>query len=295
MDGDRIRLPAVAGLFYPINKEDLFESVHRCFTHPLGPGRFPQNKDSEKTKTNRVECLIVPHAGYEFSGPVAAHSYAVASSFFQASSDKATTVIIIGPNHYGIGSDLALSPTEYWMTPIGNVKVNVDISKELSSTCEILDNDELAHSKEHSIEVQLPFLQTVSKNKCNWSFVPISMMLQDLDTSEQLAKAIFDVINNSEGDFLVIGSSDLTHYEPQEQATEKDLKLLEQVRNLDLAGFYRVLERHSITACGYGAIATVMNVARELGRERGVVLKYSTSGDVTDDSSSVVGYSVRFI
>jgi len=240
--------------------------------------------------------LIVPHAGYEFSGPVAAHSYAVASSFFQASSDKATTVIIMGPNHYGIGSGLALSPTDYWMTPLGNVKVNIDISKELSRICDIMDYDEVAHSKEHSIEVQLPFLQTVSKNKCNWSFVPISIMLQDVDTSEQLAKAIFDVMDNSEGDFLVIGSSDLTHYERQEQAKEKDLKLLEQVRNLDLAAYYRVLERYSITACGYGAIATVMNVARELDRERGVVLKYSTSGDVTDDNSSVVGYSsVRFI
>ena len=296
MDEDKIRLPAVAGLFYPLGKEDLFESVRRCFTHPMGPGRFPQGMDSERMETNRVECLIVPHAGYEFSGPVAAHSYTVASSFFQASSKTTATVIIIGPNHYGMGSGLALSPADYWMTPLGNVKVNAKVSKELSDICEILDTDELAHSKEHSIEVQLPFLQSVSKNKRNWSFVPISMMLQDVDTSRQLANAVFEVVDSSAGDFLIIGSSDLTHYERQEQATERDLKLLEQVRNLDLSAFYRVLERLSVSACGYGVIATVMNVAKELGRENGVVLKYSTSGDVTDDKTSVVGYSsVRFI
>ena len=296
LDADRTRFPAVAGLFYPLDKDDLFESIHRCFTNHLGPGSFPQSGDFGRIETNRVECLIVPHAGYEFSGPVAAHSYYVANSFFQSSSEDAATVIILGPNHYGIGSGVALSRADRWMTPLGNAKVNSDISKKLTKMCDILDFDDLSHSKEHSIEVQLPFLQSVSRNKQNWSIVPISMMLQDIDTSKELAKAIFKLVNSSTGNFLLIASSDFTHYERQEEARKKDLKLLEQIKNLDLSSFYSVLERLSVTACGYGAMATLMQVAKDLGRQEGVILKYSTSGDVTNDMSSVVGYSsVRFI
>lgn len=296
MVGPRTRLPAVAGLFYPLDKEGLFESIHRCFTHTLGPGFFPQKSSRINENTPRVECLIVPHAGYEYSGPVAANSYAIAAQFLGSISNKKTTVIILGPNHYGIGSGLSLSPFDRWMTPLGFADVNIDFSKKLSKTCSILDSDETSHSKEHSIEVQLPFLQAVSNKDRNWSFVPISMMLQDFDTSRDLAKAIFEMVSNSEDEFLIIGSSDLTHYESHDQATKKDLKLLETVSKLDPGAFYSVLERYSVSSCGYGAIATVMQVAKKLEKSNGVILRYATSGDITGDKSSVVGYpSVRFV
>jgi MEMO1 family protein len=297
LDEDKQRLPAVAGMFYPLDKEDLFESIHRCFTHPLGPGRFPQARESDNIETKHVECLIVPHAGYEYSGPVAAHSYRIVHSFFQsASSEKGVTVIILGPNHYGIGSGVALSPCESWITPLGKVRVNKEFSKKLLQDCDILDSDELAHSREHSIEVQLPFLQVMSNKKANWSFVPISMMLQDIDTAKQIADALFKLISKSDENVLVVGSSDLTHYEPQEQATKKDLKLLEALTKIDVSLFYGVLERLSVTSCGYGAIATVAQLSKKLGKTNGTVLKYSTSGDVTGDLSAVVGYpSVHFV
>jgi len=290
------RLPAVAGTFYPLDKDELFESIHRCFTHPLGPGRFPDNNSFKKEETDRVECLVVPHAGYEFSGPVAANSYLVAHDFFKSITNKKTTAIIVGPNHYGVGSGVALSSAATWLTPLGEVKVAGDLSKKLRENCDILDIDDIAHYKEHSIEVQLPFLQVVSKKGNDLRILPISLMLQDIETIQQIAEGLLELIKSSDGEFLVIGSSDLTHYEPHAQATKKDAQLLESVTKLDLKSFYSVLERLSISACGYGAIATVMQVAKKLGRKRGVVLKYATSGDVTGDKSSVVGYpSVQFI
>jgi hypothetical protein len=296
LDPDGTRLPAVAGIFYPSDKEELFESVHRCFTHQIGPGHFPQRRVPDETETANIECLVVPHAGYEYSGPVAANSYNVAYSFFQSSSEKKTTVIILGPNHYGIGSGVALSPAERWMTPLGSVNINTDFSTRLSKICNILYIDEMAHSREHSIEVQLPFLQVVSGKERNWTLVPISMMLQDHETSKEVAEAILKLISDSKDRFLLIGSSDLTHYEPHEQATRKDSRLLETVSKLDHGAFYSVLEKFSISSCGYGAIATVMQIAKKLGKQKGIVLKYATSGDITGDRSSVVGYpSVRFV
>lgn len=296
MDIDGTRLPAVAGTFYPYEKEALFESVHRCFTHPLGPGKFPQKNSQADLKTSDVECLVVPHAGYEYSGPVAANSYEIASGFFQSKSTKKMIVLILGPNHYGLGSGVALSPSARWETPMGFVSVDKKFSSELSKMCNILDTDETAHSREHSIEVQLPFLQVVSGKDALWDFVPISLMLQDIDTTKELADAIFRMIGKSDCRFLLIGSSDLTHYEPYEQAKKKDLKLLECVTNMDSIAFYSTLERFSISSCGYGAIATVMQVAEMIGKKKGVVLRYATSGDVTGDKSSVVGYpSVHFV
>ncbi|MHB1868575.1 MAG: AmmeMemoRadiSam system protein B [Nitrososphaerales archaeon] len=290
------RLPAVAGMFYPLDKDELFESIHRCFTHSLGPGRFPDNTNAKKKENDRVECLIVPHAGYEFSGPIAANSYLVAHDFFQTITNKMTTAIIIGPNHYGIGSGVALSSATTWLTPLGEIKIAGELSKKLRENCDIIDVDDIAHYKEHSIEVQLPFLQAVSKKGNDLRILPISLVLQDIETAQQIAEGLLELIKSTDGEFLVIGSSDLTHYEAQAQATKKDAKLLESVTKLDLKDFYSVLERLSISACGYGAIATVMQVAKKLGRKRGVVLKYATSGDVTGDKSAVVGYpSVRFI
>ncbi|MDG6905815.1 MAG: AmmeMemoRadiSam system protein B [Nitrososphaerota archaeon] len=292
MDTDTTRLPAVAGAFYPAEKDELFESIHRSFTHHIGPGYFPQGASRSGLETFDLECLIVPHAGYEYSGPVAANSYDVASTFFQSHSK---TVIILGPNHYGIGSGVSLSAFKKWVTPLGTVDVNSVFSSKLLQKCNMLDSDKIAHSKEHSIEVQLPFLQAVSQGR-SWDFVPISLMLQDLQTSKELSDAIFEVIRQSEGSFLLIGSSDLTHYEPHAQAKGKDLKLLETIRRLDTDAFYTTLERLSLTACGYGAIATVMQLAKKMGRREGLILRYATSGDVTGDNSSVVGYpSVRFV
>ncbi len=282
-------------MFYPRAKQALVTIIQKCFSSPLGPGLLP--RENTRKPLDRVECLIVPHAGYEYSGPIASHSYHVASDFFNANDSKNTTVIILGPNHYGLGSGVALSPSDKWATPLGDVNVRIEMSKKLSRNCNILDFDELAHSKEHSIEVQLPFLQIVSRKEASWGIIPISMMLQDIETARQIAQSITELIEDSKDEkFLVLGSSDLTHYEAEERAREKDCKLLDTVAKMNLLEYYNVLERLSVSACGYGAIATVIEVAKKLRRSTGVVLKYATSGDVSGDKSSVVGYSsVRFI
>jgi MEMO1 family protein len=294
-----IRLPSVSGQFYPSDRDELYELIHRCFTHTLGPGKFPSiNSITDTQEISRVESLIVPHAGYIYSGPVAAHSYRIAFDFFQKfKNEKNITVIILGPNHYGIGSGIALSSATKWRTPLGDVRVASNLGKILSSSSNIIDIDEVAHSREHSIEVQIPFLQTMgSFFSDNFTILPISLMLQDLDSAIEVGDELFSFIDDQKIPFLVIGSSDLTHYEPHELASKKDHQLLEEVARLQVRPFYTVLERRNISACGYGAIAAVMHLAEKFEKHRGVLLKYATSGETSGDKSSVVGYSaVHFV
>ncbi len=166
----------------------------------------------------------------------------------------------------------------------------------IQEKCDLIDSDKIAHSREHSIEVQLPFLQVVSGKTNPWSFVPMSLMMQDSRTAQQIGDAIFDIVKDSDKSFLLLASSDLTHYEPQEQATKKDHLLIAEASKMDLSGFYSTLQRNAITSCGYGAIASLMQVARRLRRSKGELLKYATSGAITGDNSAVVGYpSMRFV
>ena len=296
-----IRPPVVAGQFYPARKLDLLAEINRCFRdRKIGPGiSFPEDfKGRESIKQPcQIDCFVVPHAGYAYSGAVAAHSYAAAHVDLN-SKQKTLTAIILGPNHQGVGSGIALSPSDEWETPLGRVRIDLKLSKEISESSEIIDVDGLAHSYEHSIEVQLPFLQTLTTNR-DLAFVPISLMLQDRESAEEVADSIFKVIKSDQhrsDQFLILGSSDLTHYESQSRANAQDMKLLDKIETLDLPSYYSTLERNNVTACGYGAIAVVMRVSQKLGKTKGTVLKYGTSGDVTGDMSSVVGYSaVHFV
>ncbi|MDH2901604.1 MAG: AmmeMemoRadiSam system protein B [archaeon] len=296
-----IRRPVVAGQFYPAGKDELLAEIRRCFhDKKIGPGvsiRGDSRRAQTRARSNRIECFVVPHAGYPYSGPVAAHSYSLAYDIL-TSREEILKAIIIGPNHQGIGSGIALSPSNAWETPLGNVKIDAKLSKEISDSSEIIDIDGLAHSYEHSIEVQLPFLQDITEDR-QLSFVPICLMLQDRESAEEVANAIFKVIQSEEyrsDSFLILGSSDLTHYEPQSRANAQDGKLLGKIETLDLLSYYSTLERNNVTACGYGAIAVVMELSKKLGKTSGTVLKYATSGDATGDMSSVVGYSaVHFV
>jgi AmmeMemoRadiSam system protein B len=286
------RPAAVAGQFYPADRDELFEIIHWSFTHPIGPGKYP-SKAQNIVPTDRVECLIVPHAGYQYSGPVAAHSYSIVYNFFQNFKEsEEINIIILGPNHYGIGSGVALSPSNYWETPLGKIRVNQELSKIIPKTSTIIDVDAVSHSREHSIEVQIPFVQAVAGSLAErLSIIPISLMLQDPETTTEIANALVKVLQESVGPFLILGSSDLTHYETQESASKKDRKLLEDALKLDPPAFYKTLQRLNDTACGYGAISVVMRVSKALGKKTGSLLKYATSGDTSGDRSSVVGYS----
>jgi MEMO1 family protein len=286
----------VAGQFYPNDRDELYEEIHRSFTSSIGPGRFPSISSTSRNeqKISRVECIIVPHAGYVYSGPVAAHSYKVAFDFFQKfRNEKRIIVIILGPNHYGIGSGVALSEVSSWRTPLGDVNLAKDLGKLLVSTSKIIDSDEIAHSREHSIEVQVPFIQAVAGQLISRiSILPISLMLQDMETTSEISEEIRKLIEHKdEIPFLIIGSSDLTHYEPNDKASKKDHELLAEVEKLSTSSFYTVLERRNVSACGYGCISTVMQISSKLNKKKGILLKYSTSGETSGDMSSVVGYS----
>lgn len=271
----QIRTPAVAGMFYPNEKNELKKTIHSCFLHPFGPGTLKPNP-----KMKKVFGVICPHAGYMYSGPVAAHS------FLALSSVPNELFIIVGPNHWGIGLTIASMKDCTWQTPLGQVEVDSIVAEELKEIESIVDLDFYSHTREHSIEVQIPMLQEVIKNK--FKILPILMINQEQSFAAKLGKAITKIMKKYNS--CIIGSSDFTHYEPNEFAHMQDMGLIEHVLNLDVNKFYKTLKENQVTACGYGAIATTMIACKELGATKGELLKYATSGDIAGDKSSVVGY-----
>jgi AmmeMemoRadiSam system protein B len=285
-----VRRPAVAGSFYPAGEVQLLEGIKGSYMHRLGPGRLPTRGGD--VKTGGLKACVCPHAGYAYSGPVAAHSYIDVSGLA-----RPDLVVVVGPNHYGLGSGVATFGEGEWETPLGNVRVDDEASRRIVKLTGTVDIDPEAHRREHSIEVQLPFLQHLYGG--SFGLLPISLAFQDKDTARDLGKGLAELLEESvQGDTgaVLIASSDLTHYEPASQAKEKDTVLLKHVQALDLNAFYTTLERRNITACGYGAIASVMEACRLLGFEKGRLNAYATSGDVTGDNDAVVGYpSVSFM
>ena len=274
------RAPAVAGIFYPDSPQELRDLVDQSFRNQrFGPGRAPPSAGGR-----RIYGMVSPHAGYAYSGAVAANG------FYEVSSVDFQDVVMVGPNHYGIGSWVAVMNEGEWETPLGNVRVNSDLVKEITGRSSTLGFDDFAHSRDHCLEVQLPFLQCI---KDDFKIVPIVLVSQQSDTAYDLGNAISEAIveNGGLNSTLLIASSDLTHYEPNSDAHRKDCELIKAILALDVNKFYAVLERLDVSACGYGAIATMMVAAKNLGSTRGELLKYATSGDITGDISTVVGYS----
>ena len=243
------------------------------FLHKLGPGKIPPS-DVKK----RIYGAICPHAGYMYSGPIAAQS------FYSISSEAVKLFVIIGPNHWGIGSSVATMKDSGWKTPLGTVQVDSDTAIEISKLANI-DIDSFSHSREHSIEVQIPILQYMYTE---FKIVPIILIDQDKETASKLGESIAKVAQKK--NIMIIGSSDFTHYEPNDFAYEQDESLIETILELDIDRFYTVLKEKKISACGYGAIASTIVACKNLGATKGELLKYATSGDVTGDMDSVVGY-----
>lgn len=278
-----IRKPAVAGQFYPADSNELSSLIDECYVHKLGPGATPP---APQSKADLV-AVVSPHAGYVYSGPVAAHSYLHVSSL-----RSPEIIVVVAPNHYGIGSGVSTFKEGFWETPLGRMKVDSEAANRLVSDSEVVAVDPDAHRLEHSLEVQLPFLQKLYGDSV--PFLPVSLLFQDIDTARAIAAALAKILRGRRS--VLVASSDLTHYEPADAARSKDTALLRQVQNMDLEGFYSTLERLEVTACGFGAIATVMETARALGLERAELLKYASSGDTSGDNLQVVGYgAVRFV
>lgn len=266
-----MRVPAVAGQFYEAERDALLRQIEGCYTHPLGPGAVPEVRDGPRT----IRGLVVPHAGLMYSGPVAAHAYSAL-----AEDGLPELVVIFGPNHTGLGANVAVGTVD-WETPIGPVRCDRDLAKEIASRRPATE-DLVAHRFEHSIEVQLPFLVHLGSRA---PFVPICVGMQDLEHAVPVGEAVRDAIRGR--DAVVIASTDFSHYIPKDAAYRLDKLAVDKILELDVRGFWETVRKHDISMCGYGPVIAMMTA---VGIGRPELLKYATSGDVAP-MPDVVGYA----
>ena len=274
-----VRRPCQAGAFYEGTPDALKKQIESCFVHKYGPGKIPE---VAAERLRNIVGLICPHAGYMYSGPVAANAY-----YELALDGKPDVVVVLGPNHTGFGSALAIMNEGFWRTPLGDVEVDREIADAIVRESRIVDVDGSAHRSEHSIEVQLPFLQYLYGS--NFKIVPICFLMQDLTSAKEVGEAVGKILSGKNG--VVIASSDMTHYESQQDAERKDGKVLAAVEAMDEAELYSAVESLNVTACGVGPIAAAITASRVLGGKKAKLLCYKTSGDVVGDYSQVVGYA----
>jgi len=260
-----MRQPAVAGQFYPLNPEYLEEELKRCFK-----GLEIRERD--------VLGAVCPHAGYVYSGKVAASAYATLP--------KADTYVLIGPNHTGYGSPVSVSK-DTWETPLGIVEVDVKLADGFLGS--IVDVDELGHRYEHSIEVQIPFLQYLFGRSLR--ILPICMGMQDEETAVEVGNLVANLVSKNGKKVVFIASSDFTHYQPAEVAKEIDNEVIEAILDLDVSKMYDRLYKRNASVCGYGPIAAMLTASKKLGGSRVTLLNYTNSGAVSGDMNAVVGYA----
>lgn len=265
-----LRQPAVAGRFYPAEPQALARQVDQCLASEGGA--------AEKIE-GALGC-IVPHAGYVYSGPVAGAVFARLPA--------RAAYIILGPNHTGRGAPLAIVSEGEWLTPLGRVRVDTELARRLRHSCSLLEEDSEAHEDEHSLEVQLPFLQ---RNVGTFSFVPIAVGVGGFKALEALGHGIGQTLKPSAQSALIIASSDMNHYEPDDVTRRKDGTAIDQIKALDPRGLYEVRRREDITMCGYGPAVAMLTAAKDLGATRAELVRYATSADASGDRSSVVGYA----
>lgn len=266
------RKPVVAGSFYPSDPEDLRDYIRELFLSKRGPGELP---DPDGFRGNVG--IIVPHAGYVYSGSTAAHAYLAASEF-----GKPDIVVIIGPNHTGYGKSISVWPMGVWRTPLGNVEVDQSVANALVEFFKPASLDYDAHLFEHSAEVQIPFLQFTLGT--GFKILPICLLDQRKEMSRGLGIALKKVLQGRR--FWIVSSTDLNHYEDHETTLYKDKLVMDAISSNDIEDLYSSIEKEHITMCGPGCVATLL--ALDLGIPR--VLKHSTSGEISDDFDQEVGY-----
>jgi len=247
--------------------------------HELGPKTLPKAAEG---KLKHTIGLISPHAGYMYSGPVAAHGY-----YNLALDGKPDLVVAFGPNHTGMGSGLAIMREGAWRTPLGDVEIDTATADNIVKAARIVDVDDSAHMQEHSIEVQLPWLQYLYGS--SFKIVPICFLMQDLQSSREVGMAVAEALQNKNA--LVIASTDMTHYQPQNAAEKKDKTVIDAALKLEEEKVYSTVEALQVSMCGYGPVIACIVATKELGAKSGKLLCYKTSGDVVHDYSAVVGYA----
>ncbi len=264
-----MRQPTVAGQFYPLRPENLEKELKHCF-------------EGLEIRERNILGAVCPHAGYVYSGRVAAHVYAALP--------KTDTYILFGPNHTGYGSPVSVS-TDTWKTPLGILEVDRELADGLSGS--IVDADELGHRYEHSIEVQLPFLQY--RFDQDFRILPICLGMQDEETAIEVGALIANLVSKNGKKVAFIASSDFTHYQPASLARETDNEIIEAILDLDVSGIYERLYRRNASVCGYGPISAMLTASKKLGATRAELLNYSNSGEVSGDMNAVVGYAAIIV
>jgi len=281
----KVRRAAVSGYFYPSDKRYLLRYIEELFDKPRGPGIPSPKWNGDRN----IVGIVVPHAGYMYSGWIASYAY------YEVSNDGLPeNVILIGPNHTGYGTAISVYPDGYWETPLGIVKVDDSIVNDITKYSELISPDESAHLNEHSLEVQIPFLQYLyMKLGKEFKIVPITMMLQNIESVKALGEALYNTIKgrNISNNTLIIASSDFTHYEPADSARKKDGYAIKAILECDPNRLIESIYLHNISMCGYGPVATLLYVAKKLGYCNVRLLKYGNSGDTTGDYSNVVAYA----
>jgi AmmeMemoRadiSam system protein B len=270
-----LRTPAVAGRFYPGRADELLHDV-REYTSPAKAW-------VEKGRIAAIGC-IAPHAGYIYSGGVAGAVY--------SRLEIPARCVILCPNHTGKGRPLAVMANTTWQTPLGEVEADGDLGARLLGRFPALQEDSAAHRGEHAIEVQLPFLQAL---RPELKIVPIAVGTSDFDVLRGLGEALADVIGALEEGrkdrVLIIASSDMNHYESDAVTRVKDQKAIERVLAMDARGLWEVVLNEDISMCGFGPTIVMLTAAKLLGATAATLVKYATSGEVSGDYESVVGYA----
>ena len=275
-----LRTPAVAGRFYPGRAEELLREI-RGYT---SSGETPD-------ATGRITAIgcVAPHAGYIYSGSVAGAVY--------SRLEIPAHCVILCPNHTGKGRALAVMANTTWQTPLGEVAADADMGARLLLRFPALHEDSAAHRGEHAIEVQLPFLQA---RQPELNIVPIAIGTSDFDVLRGLGEALADVIadrqeenqeENREEKVLIVASSDMNHYESDAVTRVKDRKAIERVLAMDARGLWEVVLNEDISMCGFGPTVVMLTAAKLLGAASATLVKYATSGEVSGDFESVVGYA----
>jgi len=263
-----LRLPAVAGQFYPSDPSKLAAVIHDCCKLDL-----PANP-------LHVRACLVPHAGYMYSGRVAGAVLARIA--------LPRKIIVLGVRHYPRGEPIAILSTGAWRTPLGDVPIDASLAEELKKKSSLLREDSAAHSAEHSLEVQLPFLQVLARE---FTFVPVALGTVRFDNLTSVGETLAAVLKSSKEDVLLLTTSDLNHYEDEETTQVKDRKAIEKLLALDARGLYDTCRNEEISMCGLGPAVAMITALNALGAKKAELVKHATSAEVSGDRDRVVGYA----
>jgi hypothetical protein len=261
-----LRKPAVAGQFYPSDANRLKADLSSYLK-----GDIPKQK---------AQAVISPHAGYVYSGRVAGQVF----SRVEIPAD----VIILGPNHRGVGAAQAIMASGTWEMPMGRIEINDDLASKLMAHTPLLKDDPEAHRYEHSLEVQIPFMQAF---RHDFKLVPIVLSVSSFRESRELGQALAQGIRDYGGDVLIVASTDMTHYETHPKALQKDKLAIDKILEMDPEGLLKTVLGHNISMCGVGPTTVTLIACKELGAQSVELVAYSTSGETSGDYEQVVGYA----